>query len=77
MEYTEILTLFNATTLHESRTQLCQRFFQGILNTKHKLHYLLGDARNVLIEFRKPNIIYSPKAKITHLKTVWCYGLYN
>ncbi len=56
-KYTETLTLFKATTLHESRTHLCQRFFQGILNPKHKLHYLLGDARNVSIELRKPKII--------------------
>ncbi len=54
---TETLTLFKATTLHERRTQLCQRFFQSILNPKHKLHYLLGDGRNISIELRKPQNI--------------------
>ncbi len=62
MKYTEILTLFKATTLHERRAQLCQRFFQGILNPKHKLHYLLGDASHVMIELRKPKIFPRPKA---------------
>ncbi len=42
MKYTETLILFKAT-LHKRRTQLCQRFFQGIRNPRHKLHYLLGD----------------------------------
>ncbi len=48
MKYTETLTLFKATTIHERRTQLYQRFFKGILNPKHKLLYLLGDIRNIL-----------------------------
>ncbi len=30
MKYTETLTLFKVTTLHERKTQMCQRFFQGI-----------------------------------------------
>ncbi len=62
MKYTETITLFKATSLHERRTELCQRFFQGILNPKHKLHYLLEDARNISIELRKPNIFPRPKA---------------
>ncbi len=63
MKYTETLTFFKATTIHERSTQLCQRFFQGILKPKHKLHYLLGYARNVSIELRKPKIFPIPKAK--------------
>ncbi len=63
MTYTETLTFFKASTLLERRAQLCQRFFQGILNPKHKLHYLLGDARNVSIELRKPKIISYTKSK--------------
>ncbi len=56
MKYTETLTFFKATTLHEMRTHLCQRYLQGILSLKHKLHYLLVDARIVLIDLRKPKI---------------------
>ncbi len=63
MKYTETLTFFKATTLHQRRTQLCQRFFKGILNPKHKLHYLLVDARNVSIELRKPKIFPTAKSK--------------
>ncbi len=76
MKYTEPLTLFKATTLHERRTQLCRRFFQGILNPKHKLHYLLGDAKNVSIELRKPKIFPRPKAKTNRFKnSLVCDGL--
>ncbi len=76
MKYTETDTLFKATTLHERRTQLCQRFVQGILNPQHQLHYLLEDARNVSIELRK----YFPraKAKTNRFKdSLVYYGLYN
>ncbi len=77
MKYTETLTLFKATTLHERITQLCQRFLQGILNPKHKLHYLLVDARNVSIELRQPNIIPRQKAKTNRFQdSLVCYGLY-
>ncbi len=69
MKYTETLTLFKATTLDERRTQLYERFFQGILNPKHKLYYLLGDARYVSIELRKPPKIRDQKQKLTDLKT--------
>ncbi len=71
MKYTETLTLFKATTLHERRTQLCQIFFQGILIPTHKLHYVIGDARNVSIELRKPTKFPRSKAKLTDLKTAW------
>ncbi len=67
MKYTGTLTLFKATTLYEMRTQLCQRFFQGILNPKHQLHYILGHARNVLIE------LLDQKEKLTDLKTLICH----
>ncbi len=78
MKYTEPLTFFKATILHERRAQLCQRFFQGILNPKHKLHFLLGDARNVLIELRKQKIFPIPKAKTNRFEdSLVCYGLYN
>ncbi len=78
MKYTETLTLFKATILHEKRTQLCQRFFQCILNPTHKLHYLLGDAQNVSIEPRKPKIFPRPKAKTNRFKdSLVCCGLYN
>ncbi len=77
MTYIETLTLFKATA-HERRTQLCQRFFQGILNPKHKVHCLLGDARNVSIELIKPKIFPRPKAKPNWFKdSLVCYGLYN
>ncbi len=75
MKYTETLTLFKVTTLHERKTQLRQKFFQGILNPKHKLYFLLGDVRNVLIELRKPNIFLTPKAKTNQFKdSLVCYG---
>ncbi len=78
MKYTETLTLFKATTLHERRIQLCQRFFQRILNPKHTLHYLLKDTRNISIELSKPTTIARPKAKINWFKdSLLCYGLYN
>ncbi len=78
MKYTETLTFFKATTLHERRTQLCQRLFQSILNPKDILHYHLGDARNVSIELRKPKIFPKPKAKTNRFKdSLVCYGLYN
>ncbi len=68
MKYTETLTLFKVTTLHERKTQLRQKFFQGILNPKHQLYFLLGDVRNVSIELRKPNIFLTPKAKTNQFK---------
>ncbi len=39
MKYTVTLIFFKATIHYEKRTQLCQRFFHGTLNPKHKLHY--------------------------------------
>ncbi len=68
MKYTETLTLFKATTLHERRTQLYQKFFQCVLNPKHKLHYLLGYARNVSIELRKPKLFPRSNAKTNQFK---------
>jgi hypothetical protein len=78
MKYTETLTLFNITTLHKRRTQLCKTFFQRMLSPKHKLHYLLADARNVSVELRKPKRFPRPKAKTNRFKdSLVCYGLYN
>ena len=78
MKYNETLTLFNVTTLHKRRTELCQRFFQSMLNPQHKLHYLLADARNVSVELRKPKKFPRPKTKTNRFKdSLVCYGLYK
>ena len=45
LSYAQTLSLLGIHTLHERREQTCRAFFQNIMNSSHRLHYLLPKKR--------------------------------
>ena len=77
-EYADILCLTNLPCLKERRDSLCKKYFQNIMETTHRLNYLLPCQRCNQYDVRRFNKYPLPEIRTNRYRnSLIPWGLYH